>query len=163
MCAIIVIFVIVIIITTILEQKKIAIELNSIDMLKHILFKDYIFPNELADLNLTQERILMTVKNSGQLPMVTIARAIGLEKGPFSQTVDKLEELSLLVRVRSTQDKRLIYLGLTDKGSAITSIIEESMEKHFSGKIEMLSTIEKEAFFQALEVLKNTANNLISK
>jgi len=146
-----------------LEQKKIAIELNSIDLLKHILFKDYTFPKELADLNLTQERILMTVKNSAQLPMVTIARAIGLEKGPFSQTVDKLEELDLLKRMRSTEDKRLVYLCLTDKGAAITAIIEESMENHFSEKISILSRVEKQDFFHALALLKQTAINLISK
>ena len=71
-------------------SKKIAIELNSVDLLKHVLYKDYTFPEVINHLNLTQERILMTVRNSDHLPMVTIARAIGLEKGPFSQTVDKL-------------------------------------------------------------------------
>lgn len=144
-------------------DKKIAIELNSIDLLKHVLFKDYSFPLELAGLNLTQERILMTVKNSEQLPMVTIARAIGLEKGPFSQTVDKLEDLELLERVRSVQDKRLVYLQLTEKGEKMTRIIEDSMESHFKTKIDSLSPAQKDDFFQALSILKNTAQILISK
>lgn len=144
-------------------QRKIAIELNSMDLLKHILFKDYTFPVELSDLNLTQERILMTVRNSGQLPMVTIARAIGLEKGPFSQTVDKLEEMALIERIRSTKDRRLIYLRLTERGEAITNVIEDSMESHFKCKIDSLSSEQSDDFFQALDILKDTAQILISK
>ncbi|MBD1430417.1 MarR family winged helix-turn-helix transcriptional regulator [Sphingobacterium litopenaei] len=143
--------------------KKIAIALNSVELLKHALFKGYTFPKEASLLNLTQERILMTVKNSDELPMVTIARAIGLEKGPFSQTVDKLEKLNYIERVRSKEDKRLVYLKLTAEGETITKIIEDSMEEHFKVRMTMLSSSELHSFFQALEVLKNTANILISK
>lgn len=144
-------------------QKKIGIELNSIDLLKHILYKDYAFPKEVSDINLTQERILMTVRNSDNLPMVTIARAIGLEKGPFSQSVDKLEELQLIQRLRSKEDKRLVYLQLTSKGEELTKIIEESMEAHFRNKMDLLSEQEINSFFDALDVIKNTANILIQK
>ena len=159
-----VIFVTIINITTfILSKRKIAIELNSVDLLKHILFKDYSFPEELSSLNLTQERILMTVKNSSELPMVTIARAIGLEKGPFSQTVDKLEDLGYIVRVRSKEDKRLVYLNLTAKGIEITNLIENSMEAHFSSKMSILSTAQQTEFFKALDILRKTANILINK
>lgn len=144
-------------------KKNIAIELNSIDLLKHALFKNYSFPEEVSMINLTQERILMTVKNSKNLSMVTIARAIGLEKGPFSQTIDKLENLELIQRVRSSSDKRLIHLELTNKGILITQIIEDSMEKHFSDRIQKLSQTETSDFFKALEILQKTANLLISK
>jgi len=144
-------------------QRKIAIELNSIDLLKHILFKEYTLPLELSDLNLTQERILMTVRNSDQLPMITIARAIGLEKGPFSQTVSKLEELGLIVRVRSTTDRRLVFLKLTNEGESVTDIIEGSMDLHFKKKIDALSPEQVDDFFHALGTLKKTAQILISK
>lgn len=158
-----VIFVTIINITNKTMARNIAIELNSIDMLKHVLFKDYSFPKELSELNLTQERILITVKNSEELPMVTIARDIGLEKGPFSQTVDKLQELSYIERVRSKEDKRLVNLKLTTEGEAITKIIEDSMEEHFKVRMAKLSPSQLDSFFQALEVLRNTANILISK
>lgn len=144
-------------------MKKIAIALNSVDFLKHALFKDYVFPEELADLNLTQERILMTVRNSSQLPMVTIARAIGLEKGPFSQTVDKLVDLNLINRIKSTTDKRLVFLELTNKGEELTQIIEDCMEEHFSKKMSSLTKSELQDFFKALETLQKTANILTSK
>lgn len=149
----------VIFITT-LMKRKIAIELNSVDFLKHTLFKDYKFPVLIADLNLTQERILMTVKNSSQLPMVTIARAIGLEKGPFSQTVDKLVELDLMRRIKSATDKRLVFLELSEKGFDLAQVIEDSMDEHFNEKMSTLSAAEFQAFFKALNTLRKTAEIL---
>ena len=144
-------------------DKKIAIELNSIDWFKHALFKDYVLPEALSCLNLTQERILMTIKRSEQLPMVTIARAIGLEKGPFSQTVDKLETRGLVERIRSKEDKRLVYLQLTAKGLEMTEAIEASMEAHFASKMAKLSAKERQQLFDALEVLKHTSSILINR
>jgi|GEM_PF-1691881 len=144
-------------------SENIALALNSVDLLKHVLYKDYVFPTELGNLNLTQERILMTVKNANDLPMVTIARAIGLEKGPFSQTVDKLEQLDLLTRVRSNTDKRLVFLRLTSKGEQLTQVVVASMEAHFRVKTSKLSSAELGDLLHALSILKKTANLLISK
>ncbi|MCA5006404.1 MarR family winged helix-turn-helix transcriptional regulator [Sphingobacterium bovistauri] len=146
-----------------MDKKNIAIELNGVDLLKHALFKDYNFPKEIAHLNLTQERILMTVKNSSNLTMVTIARAIGLEKGPFSQTVDKLAEMQLLERVRQVSDKRKVFLKLTEKGEELAKIVEDSMRLHFNEKIKMLTTDEIREIFQALDSIQKIAKILISK
>ena len=144
-------------------ERKIAVELNSVDLIKYALFKDYSLPEELAFLNLTQERILMTVKKSVNVSMVSISRAIGLDKGPFSQTVDKLEEVGLLERVRSSSDKRVICLFLTKKGEALAEKVEQSMENHFSKNIKMLSDKERNDLYQSLDTLKQIAETLISK
>ncbi len=144
-------------------ERKVAVELNSVDLIKYALFKDYSLPEELAFLNLTQERILMTVKNSVNVSMVSISRAIGLEKGPFSQTVDKLENLGLLERVRSSSDKRVVRLFLTKEGAILTKKVEDSMESHFSNKIKALSDKELKDLYDALDTLKQIAETLISK
>lgn len=144
-------------------NKKVAIELNSVDLIKYALFRDYNLPSEFAFINLTQERILMNVKNSINLSMVSISRSIGLEKGPFSKSVDKLESLKLLRRVRSSSDKRFVHLSLTETGEALANAVEMSMESHFSKQIKSLSAKELNEFYGALETLKKTANILLSK
>lgn len=144
-------------------KKKVSIELNSVDLIKYALLWDYNLPKEIALINLTQERILMNVKNSVNLSMVNISRAIGLEKGPFSKSVDKLVELDLIQRVRSSSDKRLVHLNLTKKGSILANEVEMSMESHFSEKIKMLNEQELKAFYDSLDTLKKTAEILISK
>lgn len=105
----------------------------------------------------------MNVKNSINLSMVAISRSIGLEKGPFSKSVDKLESLGLLERVRSATDKRFIHLKLTVQGELLANAVEKSMENHFSEKIKLLSSTELKAFYNALDTLKQTAQVLITR
>ena len=143
-------------------EKKISIALNSVDLIKYALFKEYYLPKDF-DINLTQERILMKVKNSINLSMVAISRSIGLEKGPFSKTIDRLEELDLVKRNRSSDDKRLVFLSLTPRGLKLAEEIETKMETHFSEIVDRLSEDEQNDFFKALSILNNTANILINK
>lgn len=140
-------------------KRKVSVELNSVDLIKYALFKDYSLPEELVFLNFTQERILMTVKNFVNVSMVSISRAIGFEKGPFSQTVDKLEKL----RLRSYSDKRVVRLFLTKEGELLTKKVEDSMESHFSNKIKVLTDKELKDFYDSLDKLKQIAETLISK
>lgn len=143
-------------------KNNISLALNSVDLIKYALFKEYCLPKEF-NINLTQERILMKIKNSVNLSMVSIARSIGLEKGPFSKTIDRLEELDLVRRNRSKADKRLIHLSLTSKGEKLATEIETKMEAHFSEIIKKLSEKELNDFFNALSILNTTANILINK
>jgi DNA-binding MarR family transcriptional regulator len=143
-------------------EKSVSQALNSVDLIKYVLFKEYYMPKEFG-INLTQERILMKVKNSVNLSMVAISRSIGLEKGPFSKTIDRLEELDLVKRNRSFDDKRLIHLSLTPKGEKLANEIELKMETHFSEIIGRLSEVEQNDFFNALSILHKTANILINK
>lgn len=105
----------------------------------------------------------MTVKNFVNVSMVSISRAIGLEKGPFSQTVDKLEKLRLLERVLSSSDKRVVRLFLTKEWELLTKKVEDSMESHFSNKIKVLTDKELKDFYDSLDKLKQIAETLISK
>lgn len=144
-------------------DKSISLELNSVDLLKYALFKDYSLPEDIAVINLTQERILMTVKNSVNVSMVSISRAIGLEKSPFSQSVDKLESLGLLERIRSNTDRRQIHLQLTAQGLALSKKVEDSMETHFSERIKILDPNELNRLYDALSTIHTIANKLISQ
>lgn len=144
-------------------KRKITVELNSANLIKHAFFYDYNLPEALSIINLTQERILMTVKNSTNLSMISISRQIGLEKGPFSQSVDKLVALGLIERVRSSSDKRVVRLYLTEEGELLTNKVEESMENHFLNKFNLLSSNEAKQLFDSLDKLKEIATIIISK
>nr|WP_319401853.1 MarR family winged helix-turn-helix transcriptional regulator [uncultured Carboxylicivirga sp.] len=144
-------------------NKNISTEINSLNLIKYALYKDYYIPEELSYLNLTQERILITVKNSTNSTMVSIAREIGLEKGPFSQTIDKLEKIELIERIRSPEDKRNIKLKLTKKGDDISSKILFAMEDHFKSIVGNLSEKELNDLFKAFNIIKSIANKLLQK
>ena len=141
-------------------MKKISLELNSVNLISYALYRDYHLPKELG-INLTQERILMTIKNSVNFSMVQIARQIGLEKGPFSQSIDILEKLVLVKRIRSSTDKRSIHLNLTEKGKLLTNMIQKNMDNHFNNVLSSLSEKEKTDLFNSLNTIQKTADILL--
>lgn len=143
--------------------QPISLALNNLELLKHVLYKDYQFPSEVGNLNRTHERILMTIKYCPELTMVNISRAIGIEKGPFSQSVDKLEYLNLVKRVRSNIDKRNIHLQLTTQGISLTQVIENSMESHFETSLQKLTKEQQLDLFNALETIKQLSEIISSK
>ncbi len=72
--------------------KAILNEFDSINLIKYALYRDYDKPEGLTTINLTQERILLTLMSYRSTSMQEIAHSVGLEKGPFSQIIDKLEK-----------------------------------------------------------------------
>lgn len=137
-------------------------ELDSVNLIRYALYKDFNLPGEFDYLNLTQERILMTIKNSKNASMVQIARFIGLEKGPFSQVIDKLVKLGLVKRDKSATDKRLIHLNLTTEGMNVANRIQRTMNKHFNKVLSVLSRDEYDDFLNSLKTIHKISNQLLS-
>ena len=144
-------------------NRKKPLEIESIHMIEHVLYKDFNFCEETGNLNLTQERILMTINDSSSESMASLARKVGLEQGPFSQTVDKLVKLGFLVRVRSQIDRRLVHLHLSEKGQEYANKVQESMDKHFDKVLDVLTDKELDEFLNSLSVIKKTAEILLEK
>ncbi len=103
-------------------------ELNSMNYILYVLFKGYSLPEELSYLNLTQERILITVREHKNTSMHEIARFIGIERGTFSQVINKLEKLKLIERKRLDNDRRTVHLRLSSKGKEVTDKIQKHMQ-----------------------------------
>jgi DNA-binding MarR family transcriptional regulator len=144
-------------------ERKLPLEIESLHMIEHVLYREFDFSEKSGNLNLTQERILMTINHSENESMASIARKIGLEQGPFSQTVDKLVKLDYIVRVRSQKDRRLVHLHLSEKGNAYANKVQKSMEQHFDKVLGVLSETELDEFSKALGVIKETAERLLEK
>ncbi len=145
-----------------MDRKK-TLEIESLHMIEYVLYQGFDFSEKSGNLNLTQERILMTVNHSENESMASIARKIGLEQGPFSQTVDKLVKLDYLVRVRSKIDRRLVHLHLSEKGKVYANKVQESMEQHFDKVLGVLTEEELDEFSKALDIIKETAERLLEK
>ncbi len=143
-------------------NQPILTELNSMNLIIYVLFQGYCLPEELSYLNLTQERILITVREHKNTSMHEIARFIGLERGPFSQVVTKLEKLGLLERKRLENDRRTVHLSLSAKGKEITDKIQQHMQQHFSSVLSSLSSQEQKKLFESFVTLRQTAEKLLS-
>ena len=62
--------------------------------------------------------ILSTLAQGGQKSASDLCKGISYDAGAMTRMIDRLEDKGLLQRTRCPQDRRLVYLELTDAGRA---------------------------------------------
>ena len=93
---------------------------------------------DLEEIGLTppQYYVLATIGYSGMLPFGEIGTKMMVTVSNLTGIVDRLEEKGLVARERDKQDRRVVYVKLTDKGSKLykvaISTFEKSVAKVFS-------------------------------
>ena len=80
---------------------------------------------------------LFVIGHSERTTVSELAEKLGLSRPAVTQKVNELEELGLIQKVQSTQDKRFFYISLSDKvkmssHSTKTHSILDEVEKAFS-------------------------------
>ena len=69
--------------------------------------------------------------------MAELAREIALDPAAMTRALDRLEAKGLLCRVRSTEDRRVVKLELTEEGERIAelvpSVLAEVFNAHLAG------------------------------
>lgn len=80
-----------------------------------------------AKYNLTtpQYLLLLAAHNRGETTLGTLSTFLHCSRGNITGIVDRLERDGWLVRERSTEDRRVIKVQLTEKGRGVTNIREE--------------------------------------
>ena len=76
------------------------------------------------------------VVNEGQT-MAGIARDLEMDPGAMTRSLDRLEAKGLVRRERSTEDRRVVNLVLTDEGQAVAgqvpAVLAEVLNGHLQG------------------------------
>ncbi|MBB3068851.1 MarR family 2-MHQ and catechol resistance regulon transcriptional repressor [Paenibacillus baekrokdamisoli] len=78
-------------------------------------------------LNRTEFGVLELLYHKGAQPIQQIGGKVLMSSGNITYVVDKLEQKQFVQRKASTEDRRLIYAEITDKGKAF---IDEKFPAH---------------------------------
>jgi DNA-binding MarR family transcriptional regulator len=104
--------------------------------------------------------ILADISLRGECTVTDIANHLEITLSAVTSLVDKLCSADLVTRVRSEEDRRVVFLKLTEKGEKVLGIIEKNkntlMKKVFSD----ITAEEFNSFFGTIE--KITRNILES-
>ncbi|MDE1184625.1 MarR family winged helix-turn-helix transcriptional regulator [Paraburkholderia sp.] len=75
----------------------------------------------MAELGITSQQgsILFMVASGKCLLAAELAREYGIDASAVTRLIDRLEKRGLLTRVRSSEDRRVVRLALTDEGLSI--------------------------------------------
>jgi MarR family transcriptional regulator, organic hydroperoxide resistance regulator len=99
--------------------------------------------------------IIYALINKPSMTMAEIAAKIDRDKSTVTALVDKLVRLGYVAKRRDTEDTRIIYVTLTDKGHELEPVFDdisrEILEVFYFG----ISEKEKEELFRILNKIYN--------
>ncbi|MDF2587555.1 MAG: MarR family transcriptional regulator [Anaerocolumna sp.] len=101
--------------------------------------------------------IINALYNKPRMTMAEIAEKIGKDKSTVTALIDKLVKLGYVTKIRDTEDTRVVYVELTDKGNELKPIFEAISEKLLGAFYLEVSENEKEVL---LRILNKIYSNL---
>lgn len=108
-------------------------------------------------LNLTfpQTLVLTLLDSDGAMPISALAKATGSANSTISGVIDRLERVGLVKRIRSEEDRRVIYVDVTDKYREIEAEQKSHAMIRFAQCISGMTAEEKQSVVTALKLLDN--------
>lgn len=107
----------------------------------------------VAGLDLTQKQTatLWLINGNPGVSQGSVAAALGMDRATMMSVVDRLEERSLVIRKRSTTDRRRQELYLTPGGQDILRKVKARVAKHEERFKSLFTPAELEALLAALQ------------
>ena len=105
------------------------------------------------DRTFPQALVLTVLGEEGAMPISRLARQTGSANSTVSGIVDRLEKLKLVERVRSDEDRRVIYVALTESYRAMQGEMEPSVSEYLAKLLKELSVGEMTEICAALDKL----------
>ncbi|MCW5590146.1 MAG: MarR family transcriptional regulator [Legionellales bacterium] len=84
---------------------------------------------QFADISVLQVQIILSIHFHHPCKMTQIAQSANLTLGSVTQIIDKLEEMQYVKRLRSTEDRRVIFVELTTKGREVVAAHQRHVKK----------------------------------
>ena len=95
----------------------------------------------------------------GEMKISDLSKKMGLSNSTVSGIVDRLEKQGLIKRTRSDEDRRVVYVDVTDKFKNGFQGNFKKVEQEFENMMSKASPEEIDSILNGLHILKN----LVSK
>lgn len=105
------------------------------------------------ELTFPQALVLTVLGEEGAMPISRLAQQTGGANSTVSGIIDRLEKMNLVERVRSEEDRRVIYVALTDEYRAKQKKVEPSVSTYLAKLLKELSAEEMSAICESLDKL----------
>lgn len=104
-----------------------------------------------SELTTSQLLVLQHVSQQGSALPSEVARAVALKQATVTVVVNKLEEAGLVTRRRDTDDRRRVWIELTDAGRAALDNSPDLLQHRFVQGFDDLEDWEQSMIIAALE------------
>jgi DNA-binding MarR family transcriptional regulator len=113
------------------------------------------------EINFSQQHytILKLLKENKQLYVTEIVDILSITKPQMTSLIDKLIQMGYLNRTNDINDRRKIYISLTEDGKAITAKINTAIDKQMDSYLTQLTQNEIDVLENGLLILKKLCIN----
>lgn len=135
-------------------SKEDGLELRILRALRRIVQAIDIHSRKLAqqhDITSPQLVTLLCVAEEGPLTPSAIAERVHLSSGTVVGILHRLESKGLVRRDRDTQDRRLVYVSITDAGRTLAQTAPSPLQDTFAEALQRLPELERLAIAMSLE------------
>jgi DNA-binding MarR family transcriptional regulator len=94
--------------------------------------------------------VMQAIEKEGKPSTSTLARRISVSQATMTRIVDRLERAGLVKREKSTQDKRVVNVGLTEAGREKLGHAPEPLQAEFLRRFRELETWEQQMLKSSL-------------
>ncbi|AZV56846.1 MULTISPECIES: MarR family transcriptional regulator [unclassified Clostridium] len=110
--------------------------------------------------NLTapQGMLIEILRRYGDMKISDLSKRMGLSNSTVSGIIDRLEKQGLVKRTRSDEDRRVIYVDVTDKFKNVFQGNFKKIEQEFENMMSKASPEEIDSILNGLHLLKNLVN-----
>lgn len=95
--------------------------------------------------------LLLSIKNKGEVSIRELALEISLSQATVTSILDRLESKKLVIRKRSTKDKRIVHAYLTASGKKIIAKAPPPLQDSFIKAFEHLEDWEQNMIIASLQ------------
>lgn len=121
------------------------------------MHRDYMAAVAGLDLTQKQTATLWLIHGNPGASQGSVATALGMDRATMMSVIDRLEERSLVIRKRSTADRRRQEVYLTPGGQNILRKVKARIAKHEERFKSLFTPAELEALLAALQKFQDVA------
>ena len=112
----------------------------------------------LYDVNKTQLRELVFMRNYGEISMTELCAKLNIEKGSLTSMIDDLSKKGYVYREKNLKDRRKYMIVITEEGKQIAADFTEKLSNDLEEKFFKLNTEDREKYLDAIETLETLLN-----
>lgn len=112
----------------------------------------------LYDVNKTQLRALVFMRNYGEISMTELCAKLNIEKGSLTSMIDDLSKKGYVYREKNLKDRRKYMIVITEEGKQIAADFTEKLSNDLEEKFFKLNNEDREKYLDAIETLENLLN-----
>lgn len=107
-----------------------------------------------TEYTIPQITALQILYENKKMTLSELSQEMKLANSTVSGIIDRLEDHELVERIRSTEDKRIVYITLATKSNFIEEHIQSHVNEYFSSLVKEVSKEELDLILNGLQTLK---------